>query len=327
MDKQMNDYSDNFRPMRNITNASGINLMQFIATLKPDYLTVWLSISLAYAALAVCYFFMINIDFSNFVITWLAIFLASIWIGWFVAYLSLFLHEAVHFNIAKEKKMNDLLANIFIGLMVGQDVRLYRPIHMKHHVYLGTTNDTERSYFNALTPIFLLKSLSGIYALEVIKGRFKDAEATKTKRDGNSYFNWVTLSGIILHMCVILTALLFNNVPLALSWIVGVFLMFPFFGAVRQLLEHRSEDAAMNVDYTVTAHGAMTRNFGHGFFARMFGGAGFNLHLLHHWLPNISYTCFNDVEKFILQTELAPILRERNSSYLKTFKTLLFKNI
>ena len=43
--------------------------------------------------------------------------------------------------------------------------------------------------------------------------------------------------------------------------------MFPFFGALRQLLEHRDEEASVDVNYCVTDHGAATRIFGDGLFA------------------------------------------------------------
>jgi len=36
---------------------------------------------------------------------------------------------------------------------------------------------------------------------------------------------------------------------------------------------------------------APDRLFGDDFFSCTFGGAGFNRHLLHHWEPQISYTC------------------------------------
>ena len=54
-----------------------------------------------------------------------------------------------------------------IGLVL-QDIRQYRGIHFDHHRYLGTTRDTERSYFDPFSLRFLLESLTGIRVLKVI---------------------------------------------------------------------------------------------------------------------------------------------------------------
>lgn len=93
--------------------------------------------------------------------------LGALLFGYIHADIQLFLHEAAHYNIAKNRKTNDLLANIFIGALAGQDIRKHRPIHMMHHRYLGTTQDSERSYFDALKPRFIAESLTGIRALKV----------------------------------------------------------------------------------------------------------------------------------------------------------------
>ena len=78
---------------------------------------------------------------------------------------------------------------------------------------------------------------------------------------------------------------------------VGVFL--PFFGALRQILEHRAPEADGGVDYARTPHGAYTRIFHGGLFAKTFGGAGFDRHLLHHWEPQVSYTRLADLETYL----------------------------
>ena len=106
------------------------------------------------------------------------------------------------------------------------------------------------------------------------------------------------------------------------AWVLGVGMAFPAFGALRQLLEHRSPMADPSVDYTKLDHGAYTRMFGDGPIASTFGGAGFNRHLLHHWEPQVSYTRLAELEDFFLSTDLAPILKDRSSTYLQAFRGL-----
>lgn len=95
--------------------------------------------------------------------------------------------------------------------------------------------------------------------------------------------------------------------------------VFPFFGALRQILEHRSEKSNPAIDYKTIDHGAMTRVFGSDLFSKTFGGAGFNKHLLHHWEPTLSYTRLDDFEDYLMKTSASSIIRAQKSNYLKTF--------
>ena len=91
---------------------------------------------------------------------------AAVLLGYIIAYLINFFHEAAHFNIAPGKKMNDTLANLFIGILIAQGIKNYRIVHWQHHVALGTTSDTENSYFESLNLHFFITSLTGISALK-----------------------------------------------------------------------------------------------------------------------------------------------------------------
>lgn len=98
--------------------------------------------------------------------------------------------------------------------------------------------------------------------------------------------------------------------------------MFPFFAALRPLLEHRDEKASFVVDYRRNDHGAYTRLFGDDPFSATFGGAGFNKHLLHHWEPRVSYTRLRELERFLADTQMQPIMKARRSSYGETLRRL-----
>ena len=96
---------------------------------------------------------------------------------------------------------------------------------------------------------------------------------------------------------------------------------FPFFGSLRQLLEHRSAAASRHVDYSVAPHGRMTRMFREGPFGSTFGAAGFTRHLLHHWDPSVSYTNLAEVEVFLRGCAAArPHLGK--TGYLRAFGAL-----
>lgn len=99
--------------------------------------------------------------------------------------------------------------------------------------------------------------------------------------------------------------------------------MFPFFGAVRQILEHRDEAARISTDITKVSHGEVNRMFGAGVVASTLGGAGFNRHLLHHWAPQISYSNLREVECFLAGSNVANIVRAHDATYFRVFWKLL----
>jgi hypothetical protein len=108
----------------------------------------------------------------------------------------------------------------------------------------------------------------------------------------------------------------------ALCWIFGVTLFFPFFTAVRQLLEHRDPEVQGVVDGIQIKHPPYTRLFSSGPFSSTFGAAGFNRHLLHHWDAGISYTNFAVLESFLMQTDMKAVMIARHDSYWRTFLRL-----
>src|SRR5262249_47188483 len=108
----------------------------------------------------------------------------------------------------------------------------------------------------------------------------------------------------------------------AVAWAAGLLSVYPFFNALRQLLEHRDELADDSVNYAEVAHGRINRLFGDSLLAQAVGGAGFNRHLLHHWEPQVSYTRLADVEAFVLKTDYAELFRSRQTTYPRAFREL-----
>lgn len=53
-------------------------------------------------------------------------------------------HDAVHYNVARNRRLNDLLTNALIGLPQLVPVQLYRRLHLAHHARLGCDADPER---------------------------------------------------------------------------------------------------------------------------------------------------------------------------------------
>jgi fatty acid desaturase len=311
------DFSRKFQLWRpKIVDSRGLRYGDFLSTLKPRYSRLYFDIGRGYLALLVttAILSMLSLDGTYS----LAIALAgALSIGFWIAYLHLFIHEGAHFNFAADNGLSDFLCNLLIAWLIGTSVQKYRAVHFQHHRALGLTSDSESTYFSPLNSLFLFKAFFGIRVFEVM-GAWKVAVPKATSSKGT----YVGLVGVLIHASIVVSAFMLQAPWVSAAWIFGAIFVFPLLGFLRQLLEHRAPDADANVDYTRHDHGAYTRIFGSDVLSSLFGSAGFNRHLLHHWEPHVSYTNLPQMEAYLLDTEVAPLIEMRRASYAGTFVKL-----
>ncbi len=292
----------------------------FRLSLKPCWIRLWSEILTGYAVLIFTSFILIKLDqFTSYIPV--CVIIGALILGYTHAYIQLFFHEAAHSNIAPSRKLNDFLANLVIGIIVGQDIKTYRLHHLQHHQKHGTTEDTERTYFDPLNIRFIIESLFGIKVIKVLLKRKQ--QTTKILNQKQYKFNKQILLGMLLHSCILITAIAYYHWAFTIAWILSIAVVLPFFGAVRQVLEHRSLEAKPEIDYTKISHGETNRLFGDSFLARTLGGAGFNRHLLHHWQPQISCTQLKNVENYLLNSPASGWVIQNSTTYTATFLQLM----
>lgn len=306
------------RSLRGVRTADGRTWEDFRRTLAPRWAGVWLDLAIRYAFLAV--------GFAAAVVAGnglglLLVPVFGLWIGFWLASIVLFMHEAAHYNLHPDKKLNDRLAQWAVCILIGDEIRRYRAVHWEHHLHLGQPEDTEVSYHYAPTLRCALENLVGIHLWRVFKEHHAGRDA-RTDAAAVARQRLALVSGFVLHGAILGAALWAGWYGAAAAWVFGVVVCFPFFSALRNQLEHRSTEAAVGVDYRTTPHGAVNRMFAASPFARAFGSAGFRRHLLHHWDPQISYSRFDDVESFLMQTEVAPEIDAVRTSYMEIWRVL-----
>ena len=289
---------------------SGGGYGPFCRSLAPDFGKVKRDIAFGYLALG---FVLAAVgSVAGLVPGLLAACLGAIGVGYAIAYLQLFIHEAAHYNLAPGRRANDRMADALICWQVGTSIAAYRRTHAEHHRHLGQAHDTEVSYTRPLSIRFLIEMVTGIHALRVFSGRAGGAspEAAPAR----------ALRPLVVaaaaHLALLTGLLALGAWPATLAWLGGVGVVFPLFATLRQLLEHRPTDGQ-------TGRGAVTRLFGDDLFSRTFGGAGFNRHLLHHIEPQVSYTRYDALEAFLMRTSIASALDARRASYAAVFAELL----
>jgi fatty acid desaturase len=319
---RVDDYSRTFATLRGkLIGRNGERYDAFVRELKPRYAIVYRHIALGYILLAASLALTVVAPGWG-VPRFIAALLGACLVGYWVAYLQLFLHEGAHYNLAVTKQRSDRICDFAISWLIGTTIKAYRPVHFQHHRQLGTTSDTEFTYFFPLNLLFLVKALFGIRAVEVLRFRQAKAErnaASAAKAKGDVV--WL-LGGAAVHTAIVAVSLYLGWWWAALAWILGMAMVFPLFGSLRQLLEHRDDAAPSATDFQAQNHGAYTRLFGDDVFSATFGGAGFNRHLLHHWEPQVSYTNLPALDAFLQGTELKRVMDLRRTTYFETFRRL-----
>jgi fatty acid desaturase len=311
------DQSTAFLKRSALVDDAGLAYRDFRLLLTPRYGVVWSQLALGYVALIVVGAAVVTT--ASVAPGWLRVIIGALLIGFLQAQIQLFFHEAAHYNLAPGRERNDRLANLCVGAIHGLEIGAYRIVHFEHHRRLGTKMDSERSYFDPLNLRFVAEAMLGIKGLKVLSRRETLSPTASVARAARRQ----RIIAAVIHLGIVGVALSLEQYALAVAWTLGTLSVMPLFASLRQLLEHRSEHADASIDYATTDHGAVNRLFGDGPLASTLGAAGFNRHLLHHWEPQISYTRLRELEAYLLRTDAAPGIKERQSTYLQTFWELV----
>jgi fatty acid desaturase len=318
------DYSNEFAKMRrHLVASDGTRFLDFVKTLEPNYMRVYRDIALGYGALALI-LAAVCVGQSLGISPIILVFFGSVAVGYFGVFLGSFIHEGAHFNLAKNRDRNDALCDALISWLLGLNIKSYRIVHFEHHRSLGTTRDSEFSYFSPLNIMFFLERMLGISTIATLVSYAKKANGkASAQTQAAPPKQRTTLKPILVavatHGAIVLGLAWFGFIWAAASWVLGIGIMLPLFASVRQLLEHRTDDARSDIDYSKKDQGACTRLFGSGLLSSIYGSAGFNRHLLHHWEPQISYTRLADLESFLADTQMRAIMDRRRVTYSEAF--------
>lgn len=303
-----------------VQSSDGTSFAQFRRTLTPYYARAWLDLAGRWVLLGGGLLAMCVASARLGTAAWLLVAPAAIWIGFWFASIVLFMHEAAHFQLHRDKATNDRLANLLICWMTGDDVRSYRALHWQHHLHLGDPEDTEVSYHHAPTLKYALETLFFVHAYRVFQNH--RSAAVEAESGPRHALGIPFVRGCAVHAAILAYPLWLGLWPAVAAWVLGVVIGFPYFSALRNQLEHRSLTARSDVDYTQVPHGTVNRMFRRTLFARAFGSVGFDRHLLHHWDPSVSYTRFDDLEAFLMTTPLAADVDAARTTYLATWRQL-----
>lgn len=243
------------------------------------------------------------------------------------------LHECSHSTLVAERAENKLYGDI-AGFIAGYPFAIYKRNHAQHHLYTGTSKDSELSNFiqaqncRGSRKQFLVKlfqSLLLVDAFILIRNLFKSDSQTNTNKKNISlvdpFKNILFFSLSIIFQCVLLNV--FNNeksiiyfLEAGLLFVVSVGSVTFALNRIRGLCEHSIVDVLEKYNYT--------RSHQKGIINVILAPYNFNYHFEHHIFPEISSGNYEKINQL-----MGKIFTDSNwvsSGYLSTIKKYL-KNV
>lgn len=206
--------------------------------------------------------------------------------------LSHLVHDAAHYNVSRNKSLNDWLADLFLAAPTLISVQAYRDQHMLHHSYLGDPDrDTDvRAWYNICGRRMLKRTLLTLLGVEaaktVVSYSSRKTSPAEVLRNGGM----IASSNIpLLAYCWWLGAPLIYF----LLWLLPIFTITLYLLTLRVIAEHQTSD------YARTGRDAfdrpfdppLTRTITAGPIERFFiGSMNFCYHHEHHLFPGIPYS-------------------------------------
>ena len=200
-------------------------------------------------------------------------------------------HEATHFHIARNRKWNDLLGDLFMAGPTGVTVAHYRWQHFRHHAHVNDPEaEIDQSAWICLrgNNLFVqaLYHLAGLHAVRTIL-RYSHSspdprKSTLPPRSVASMASFVVVNGAVFLRC----ALADQWYMYFLMWVAPLFTIAVTIANVGTIVEHQPSSDVCDVGLSKLP--VVTRLMKAGWLERIvFGHVGFFFHFDHHLYPGV----------------------------------------
>lgn len=246
---------------------------------------------------------------------WWSFLIALIILGGRHLALAILMHDAAHYSLFKTKWMNDFFGSWFAAYPTWQHLGRYRPHHLKHHKFAGSSEDPDldlvenfplpkksliRKFIRDLTGVTGVKRIFGLLLMDF--GFIDYSVSSRVQRLHPKGVKTILLNGLKnLHGVVITNFVLFSFLKLLghpslyLLWIISYLTTFSFFVRIRSIAEHACTDMDLNpLRNTRTTYAP--------FLARITVAPHFvNYHLEHHLLMTVPHQNFRKMHELLLK--------------------------
>ena len=224
-------------------------------------------------------------------------------------------HEAFHYNLFRNKRLNDYAAMFFASFPSFSTYKNAKLRHLNHHFKTATEVDPERvshissfkDFIRIVFPHFetlkkILINFGFKLNIKAIAGR---AEGNLNSKNLKYELLLFLIFNFILFIFLIF---IFNNS--FYIYYAGIFITMPIFSSIRSWVEHYNLDQDKLPAHRVIIYCNLIERF---FFAPM----SFNFHLIHHANMNIPH--FKLKYASIKHKGLLKNIEIKRTSYIKTF--------
>ena len=237
-------------------------------------------------------------------------------------------HDASHFRLFRQRRVNDLVSDLLLAGPVAITTASYRAQHLPHHQHLGDRlRDTDQRAWYALKgPLFWRRTLLTLAGWEAITTFTSYAKVGVDSNSPSSLLWRLACAG--LGNSVLLAYCWWLGAPLLYFtlWVLPLFTLTMLLQAYRVIAEHQGDDyAARGVDCSSESFDPpLTRSLECGPIEKfLIGPFNFHLHHEHHLLPSVPYHQLPRMHRLLLArgyfTEHPEAL---GSGYLATLRRL-----
>jgi fatty acid desaturase len=228
--------------------------------------------------------------------------------------LGLWMHEGVHWLIAQNRSVNDLLVTVFLSGPLFVPLNAFRHRHFVHHRHLGTDRDTKPVIFSRVDGrnfwLFLLKNCLGLQLVSIAQGYV--AEPPGRRRVHRRSRRWaLDVAGVAIVQCAVflLFTLIASPTYYLWLWVLPWLTINRFIAGLRSVIEHQPASPSERHPFTRTLRPSPLDRV-------LFCRAGFEHHWAHHRYPNVPWFNLAHVD----HSEQAPLARR---GYLETLLALV----
>jgi fatty acid desaturase len=200
-------------------------------------------------------------------------------------------HDGVHWLVSKNKRLNDLIINIFIGVPLLVPIDAYRVIHLSHHKHLGTIKDPERmllywgqpwNYSPLKTSRFLFQIIGDVTGVNSLVMMIRYCLIKRKIKQFSSRYNNDFLLVTLIFWVVIIAALYLwwdNAISILLLWFVPYLTITQLLQKLRSFAEH-----------SLDSQNSFTNDWRPGILGRItIWPYNINYHREHHNHPSIPW--------------------------------------
>lgn len=216
---------------------------------------------------------------------------------------AILMHDAGHYAIFKQKKLNDFVGKWLASYPIMNDVMKYRPYHLRHHLTTGTADDPDisltkgypanmksmlRKFGRDLSGATGIKSQLGMLQMQLGYLRYSlSREIERLNQSERTWGEFFKTAFQNLHGPIITNAILFSILwafgqpYLYLLWIGALLTTFTFCLRIRSMAEHSMVEDARDLYQN-------TRTTRANWLERMlFAPHHVNYHAEHHFMMGV----------------------------------------